>query len=224
MKTLVVGQQKREIERLLKRIGFKIVANKPDFVFSYGGDGTLLRAEFLFPGVPKVILRKSSVCKLCSPLSNEEIIKRIHQKNFSLREFWKLDAIFGTDHLVALNEIVIHNKNPQHGIRYRVFLDKTDLGKEFIGDGLVVATPFGSTGYYRSIADSYFELGIGIAFNNSTEQADSLVVKEQRQIKVLITRGPALLYADNQTKIINLKEQDLVLIKKSSQVARIVKF
>jgi len=82
------------------------------------------------------------------------------------------------------------------------------LGKEFIGDGLVVATPFGSTGYYRSITDSYFELGIGIAFNNSTEQADSLVVKEQRQIKVLITRGPALLYADNQTKIINLKEQE----------------
>jgi len=120
----------------------------------------------------------------------------------------EIGRYFGADHLVALNEIVIHNKNPQHGIRYRVFLDKTDLGKEFIGDGLVVATPFGSTGYYRSITDSYFELGIGIAFNNSTEQADSLVVKEQRQIKVLITRGPALLYADNQTKIINLKEQE----------------
>ena len=91
-----------------------------------------------------------------------------------------------------------------------------------IGDGVVVATPFGSTGYYRSITDSYFETGIGLAFNNSTEQADHVVLSEQRNIEITITRGPAQVYSDNQDEVVTIIEGEKVSIQKSKSLARIV--
>jgi len=97
------------------------------------------------------------------------------------------------------------------------------VGGEIIGDGIVVATPsFGSTGYYKSITDSFFEVGIGLAYNNSTEQSDHVVLDENRIISIEITRGPAIIYADNQETSISLNKGDVATIKKSSQTAKIV--
>jgi NAD+ kinase len=222
MKVLIFGDNKNKIEPLVKKFGFDVVENDPEFVISYGGDGTLIRSEFEFPGVPKVVLKNSRVCKVCHKISNEEVLERMQQNKFIIKESWKLEAIIKNESLYALNEIVIHNQNPQHCIRYKVLVDDKELGNEIIGDGIVIATPFGSTAYYRSITDSFFEVGIGVAFNNSTEQSDHVVLKENRKIKIKITRGPAMVYADNQPRVLEVKEGDEILIQKSSQVAKII--
>ncbi|MEK9183956.1 MAG: hypothetical protein AAB890_02695, partial [Patescibacteria group bacterium] len=88
--------------------------------------------------------------------------------------------------------------------------------------GNIAATPFGYTGYYRSITDSYFEIGIGLAFNNSTEQSDHVILKDSSIIKMSIVRGPALVYADNQEDFIELNDGDNVLVKKSEEYAQII--
>lgn len=222
MKVIIFSDSNNEAESLVKKFGFEIVQVEPDFVVSYGGDGTLMRAEHKFPGVPKIILRGSRICKKCPPFSNEEILDRIKSGSYVIEEFYKLEVSACGQNLVALNDIIVHNKDPRHALRYRLWINNKEIGREIVGDGVVVATPFGSEAYYRSITDSFFEVGIGIAFNNSTEQSDHMVVQEDSEIKIRIVRGPALVYADNQEKFIELQEKEEAIIKKSSQAARIV--
>jgi len=95
-------------------------------------------------------------------------------------------------------------------------------GDIFIGDGIVVATPFGSTAYYRSITDSFFEVGIGLAFNNSIEQSDHMVLRESTNISMKIIRGPALVYADNQETALEVGTHGTIEIRTSADTARLV--
>lgn len=220
---LISGYDDAHIKALLREAGFLLVDSAPDLVVSYGGDGTLMRAEAAWPGVPKLILRGSKVCKLCNAFPNEEVLRRVAAGEYIVRDVWKLEAIVGDATMVGLNDVAVHNNDPRHAIRYRLDISgQGSFGHEIIGDGIVVATPFGSTGYYRSITHSFFELGIGLAFNNSTERFDHMVLRDDVVITVSITRGPAAVYADNHTDGKVLHEGDSVVIRKSGSVARIV--
>lgn len=119
--------------------------------------------------------------------------------------------------------MVIHNSDPRHALRYIVKINKIDFYGEIIGDGIVASTIFGASGYFRSITDSVFYVGIGIAFNNSTEATDHLVINENDIIDVEIKRGPAQIYADNNLKMLTVKEGDRLSIKKSEEIFRLVK-
>jgi NAD kinase len=123
---------------------------------------------------------------------------------------------------VAANDLIIHNKDPRYAVRYHVEINKSHYIKDVIGDGVILATPLGSRGYYRSITDSYFELGIGLAFNNSTEQADHIVLKEDVVVCIEIVRGPALCYGDNQEEDVSLATGDVVEVKKSKEVMKMI--
>ncbi len=124
---------------------------------------------------------------------------------------------------MGLNEIIIHNSDPRRAIRYEVFVNDKKIDSEIIGDGVIISTPYGSTGYYRSITDGIFEVGIGLAFNNSTEQSDHMVLKEDSEIMIKIVRGPAMAYADNNETEISLNDGDEIEIKKSRDIAKIIK-
>jgi len=223
MKVLIFGKESDLIIDLVKRSGFEIVQKDPEIIVSYGGDGTLMHSEFEFPSVPKLVLKGSRICKLCANFPNEEILERVKNGKYKVEEFMKLEAALNGKKLSALNDIVIHNGDPRHAIRYRMSVNGKEIGNEIIGDGLVMATPLGSTGYYRSITDSFFEVGIGVAFNNSTEQSDHMVLREDSVISVKVARGPAIVYADNQSDSITLGEEEELIVKKSEKTAKIVR-
>jgi NAD+ kinase len=246
MKIIVYGKKRDEITDLVKKIGFKIIdpsqiknqfdgAGKPDVIASYGGDGTFMKAEAKYPGIPKFIVKRSETCKKGHNIPKEELLKKVFSRKYIIEKEMKISACFkghpsqiknqfdGAGHLVGLNEIVVHNFNPRRAIRYEFFVNDKKIGGQIIGDGVIVATPFGSTGYYRSIADGFFEIGIGVAFNNSTEQSDHMVLKENSIIKIKIIRGPALVYADNGESEILLEDNDEIIIKRSATKAKIVK-
>ena len=226
-KVLIFGANESAIRKAVEKAGFKIVVKDPDFVISYGGDGTLMRAEHAIPGAPKIVLKGSAICKKCAPIPNEDILRRVAKNEYDIEEMPKLEAmpIMGKRQgkpFLALNDVIAHNADPRHAIRYHLWIDKQKIGGEIIGDGVVVATSFGSTAYYRSITDSFFEVGIGLAFNNSTEQSDHIVLREDRVIKIEIARGPAVVYADNQEGVAALKDGDSVIVQKSKKTAKIV--
>jgi NAD+ kinase len=223
MKAIIVGKNAEQIVDTVKSNGFEIVQANPDFIISFGGDGTLMASETSYPGIPKIVLRDSQICKKCSNLPNEEVLKRIQKGKYVVEEAMKLSAESKGKIIYGINDINVHNLDPRHAIRYTISIDGKQMGGEIIGDGIVLATPsFGSTGYYRSITDSYFEVGIGLAFNNSIEQSDHIVFKEDRVVEINIIRGPASVYADNQRETIELGEGESVTIKKSDQIAKII--
>jgi len=223
MKLLIYGDHTSEAEELAKVNGFDLVNTDPEFVVSCGGDGTLMKSEHDFPGLPKIILRSSRICKKCHQLTNSEVLQKVKSGEYKIEEYFKVIARVGNKEVIGLNEIIVHNKDPRQAIRYEIFINNVRVGGEIIGDGVVVSTPFGSTGYYRSITDSFFEVGIGVAFNNSTEQSDHMVLREDTEIKIKIMRGPAFVYADNQDESIEVKTGEEIIVKKSRHSAKIIK-
>lgn len=222
MKVTIFGKNADVVKPLVEKAGFEVVEKEADFVISYGGDGSLMMAEHMYPGVPKILLKDSAICKKCSPISNEEVLRKVSQGQYVIEDLIKLEVSAHGKTLHAMNDIILHNKDSRHAIRYNISVNQKTLGKEVIGDGVIVATPFGSTAYYRSITDSYFEVGIGLAFNNSTEQSDHVVLKDDSVVGIVIARGDAVVYADNQKDEILVTEKSEIVIRKSNEIARIV--
>ena len=216
----VHGRNSADIEPVARALGLEIQNGNPDVVISYGGDGTLLGAEREWPGVPKVALRDSRRCRTCSHESNEMILRHLAEGRLKRTEFIKLEAQAKGRSIVCLNDTVLNKFQVNSGVRYRIWIDDEEYGNdEIVGDGLVVSTPFGSAAYYCSITHSTFRVGIGLAFNNTIEPINHLVLAEDSVVRVEITRGPALLVGDNHPENIDLDTGDEVTIRKADHCA-----
>lgn len=229
MKVLLYGKNgiyPSEIEAEVKASGLEIVKDNPEAVITFGGDGTFIGAERDFPGIPKFPLRNSKVCHICSPLSNDVLIQKIAASKVKPKTFIKLSTEFGGQTFTALNEISLRNKIQNITLRFTISAIPNGTGiptEELIGDGVIISTPFGSTGYYYSAARNFFSEGIGIAFNNIHNLTPTpIVLPETSAIKVTINRGPALLAVDNNPNIVELPEGQSILIKKSPSAATLL--
>lgn len=213
-----------EIEAALVAEGFKIADNNPDFILCYGGDGTVLFTERTIPEIPKLIIKTSRVCRkfdyTLKQLKN--LLSNIKKGNYCLHKKMKLEVEAKGKKLVGLNEIQIHLKLPIYAVRFSLSVNGRDY-KELIGDGVIIATVFGSTGYYKATGGKSFEKGIGISFNNLHNiDEESFVVKENSVVKLAIIRGPAWLLADNNENFIELDAGDTVTIRRSESVANFI--
>lgn len=220
MKVSLQGRYLEDILPYFKSKDFKITDKNPDLIIVHGGDGALLGAEREFPGVPKFPVRDIRTAPLCQEHSSyEKIFELLRKKRLAKSEIIKISAKSGDFRVNAINDIFIHNLNPVSAIRYRVFINGIAYGEEIVGDGVGVSTVHGSTAYYRSITHSIFWVGIGLAFSNSTELTNHLVLPEETTIKITLTRGPSVLVADNSPDTLEMKAGDSVTIKKIQEKA-----
>jgi NAD+ kinase len=224
-RVLVVSRQDTsKIKGILVADGFKVVERNPDFIVCFGGDGTVLFSERTFPEIPKLIIKTSRVCRKCdyTPDDLKDLLLKIREGNYCLHKKMKLETQVKGKKLVGLNEIQIHPKLPIYAVRFSLSVDGKEY-KDLIGDGVIVATSFGSTGYYEATGGKRFMKGIGIAFNNlHNSNMKSFVVPEDSIVKIVISRGPAWLLADNNKNFIELRAKDTVTIRKSSSVANFI--
>ncbi|MCK5372869.1 MAG: NAD(+)/NADH kinase, partial [Candidatus Aenigmarchaeota archaeon] len=108
-------------------------------------------------------------------------------------------------------------------VRFNVYLDDELLYENVIGDGVVISTPFGSTGYYTSLGGERFEKSIGIAVNNQHVWVKPVVASETSVIEVEILREDAyLLYDNDEEGKILLKKGDRIAVRKYDGVAKFV--
>lgn len=242
LRVIVFGKNREEILPAIERLGIAVVEDNPDVVISYGGDGTLLMAEREWPSLPKVALRDSKRCLTCTHHDNGTILRHLAEGKLKRTEFIKLDARLRraseprnaegagnappSSPLSGINDINLHKATLNAGVRYRIWIDDEPYGghDEIVGDGLVVSTPFGSAAYYRSITNSTFRTGIGLAFNNTTEPISHLVLREDSVIRVLVTRGPAQLAADNNPTVLPVRYQDEILIQRAPKNAIVLAY
>jgi NAD+ kinase len=219
---LVLGADADSILPLVRAAGFSVVEDAPDVVLTYGGDGLLLHSEREWPGVPKLPVRNSHRGRKCEPRTVQEALERLARGDLAAVRYSKVRADARGQTRVGLNDIIVHNSRPTSTVRCRVHIDGQPFGGEVVGDGVVVATVFGSTAYYRSITRSVFRVGLGVAFNNSTEPVDHIVLPEESEVRVLITRGPALVAADNDPGTIPLEKDDEVVIRRHDAQATLL--
>lgn len=220
MKVYLYGKSASNTRDLVDKSGFTIVDTNPDLIISYGGDGTLLSSEREFPGVPKLPIRNSQFCKKCLNHEDEVVLNNLTKGKLQLKEYKKIETEILYKPFFALNDFVIRNTEPIHTIRFKIVQNQS-LSKIYIGDGIVLSTPFGSTGYFKSITGKSFEKGWGLAFNNTTEKLNPLFLDEDEQIGFQLVRGKATLSFDNSPDIFNIDEGSELKFKLSDQTARI---
>ena len=133
------------------------IRKEADFLFSIGGDGTILDTLTLIQdsGIPVLGINIGRLGFLSS-ISKEQIpdaIVNILKSNYSLdkRSLLRLESnspLFGEVNY-ALNELTIHKKDSSSMIIINTFLNGEYLNS-YWADGLIIATPTGSTGYSLS--------------------------------------------------------------------------
>jgi len=218
MKVLIVGKNSKDLEQLIKETGFSLVDKNPDIVISFGGDGTLLSAERKYPGIPKLPIRNSQLCHKCSNHQDKIIFQKLNTDKLPLKNYKKLETAVLDEKFYALNDFVIRNSDPTHTIRFKTSATNDKL---LIGDGLVIATPFGSSGYFKSITNQTFKEGFALAFNNTTQKLPPIFLKDSEKINFKLVRGKATLSFDNNPNIFVIEEGLQVNFKLSAQVAKI---
>ena len=132
--------------------------NKCQFIFSVGGDGTFLHSvlnirNFDIPVVGVNSGRLGFLVDISEDQVNN-VLTQIFNGNFSLVERSMLEIEFSgkenMDFNFALNEITVLKTDTSSMINIYAYLDK-ELLNNYWADGLIIATPTGSTAYSLSV-------------------------------------------------------------------------
>lgn len=124
-----------------------------DIVVVLGGDGTMLRAlaRYLGTGIPVIGVNFGRVGFLASIERNglEADLARVFAGDYSLAELPTLDVEVGDERRVAVNDLVVASAVVGRMIQLEWAVGGEGLGR-LACDGIVCATPSGSTGYNLS--------------------------------------------------------------------------
>ena len=135
----------------------KPLKNNTDFLFSIGGDGTLLKAVTFVKdtNIPIMGINTGRLGFISSISAGQidDAINDILKGNYKINERTLLtletDKKLFKDKNFALNDVTISKKDTSSMIRVDAFVDGEFLNT-YWADGLVVSTPTGSTGYSLS--------------------------------------------------------------------------
>ena len=229
----IKGKYWHTLQPLLEERGLNVVVDEEDadIIVCYGGDGTLLDAAHHANGTILWPVRDEQTAPLCPEHSLDSQIKamldgKLHYSEIELLKGQSsvapiVDGLPNKgDTLHGMNDIFIHSANQATALRYSVYIGDKLYAKEVVSDAVGVATRHGATAYYRNITHSIFRVGIGLAFSNSTETVDHIVLDERSTVKIQILRGPAVMTADNETAPNVINTGDTVTIKMSGHYVR----
>jgi len=168
-------------------------AINPDFFLSLGGDGTILHAATLVraSGIPIAGINLGRLGFLAS-IEKQNIAKAIEalvNRNFNLekRTLLYLDAnpsLFGASNF-ALNDFTILKRDTSSMITINTWINGEFLNT-YWADGLIVATPTGSTGYSLSC-------GGPIIFPNSGNLVITPVAPHNLNVRPIVVNDDSII-------------------------------
>ena len=218
MKIKLLGKNLGDIRPLLNELGFEECERDFELIVTHGGDGALLGAEREYPGVPKLPLRDAATAPTCGAHSARARLEHFLRDRGEPVHLPKLMGECRGKLLYGINDVFLHRKLPTSALRYYVNIDGEPYGGEIVGDGVGLSSVHGSTAYYRSITHSIFRVGLGLAFSNSTETVDHMVLADTSTVEIEVVRGPGLLVADNSAGI-EVGEDEVVTMHRSGEFA-----
>ncbi|NRA12745.1 MAG: NAD kinase [Crocinitomicaceae bacterium] len=206
-----------------------------DLSFSIGGDGTFIEnVKFIRDsGVPVMGINTGRLGFLAniSIDSLEEAAEMVHAKNFvhQKRSLIKVETAkkhFGEDNF-ALNEITLQKKDTSAMITVHATLEGKYLNS-YWADGLIVATPSGSTGYSLSCGGPIITPGCQvhiltpIAPHNLNVRP--MVVPDHMPIKLSIEGRNRTYLMSIDGNSVPIKNEEELLISKADFMINVVKF
>ncbi|MGZ0230200.1 MAG: NAD(+)/NADH kinase [Acidimicrobiales bacterium] len=184
----------------------QVIAGSADLAVSLGGDGSMLRAVTMVAdgGVPVLGINFGQLGYLTQvdPVGCRNAVGRWLTGDFIIEERMRVSVVGpdGTAHC-ALNEIVCEKTEAGHTVRIAVQFDG-EAFHTYETDGLIVATPTGSTAYSLSargpIVDPTHRALVFTPVAPHTLFDRSLVLAPGTRVQMTIEDRPAALSVDGQ--------------------------
>ncbi len=149
-----LAELQRELEDFLTSKGIEVDGGRPDLVIALGGDGTTLRAaqRAHASNAPLLGVNRGMLGYLSEVEAGDETqaLERVLAEDFTLEQRMMLScSVNGKDTYVGLNEVLVERSSRQRLVHLGVEIGGERLAG-FDADGVIVATPTGSTAYALS--------------------------------------------------------------------------
>ncbi len=222
---------------VLWRDVFRLGVDSVDAVIVIGGDGTLLRTLHRLGDkqVPIMTVRMGRRGFLLDvpPFEAVSRLRDLAEGRFSVVEYMRLRATISSNGISmppALNDVVIQSWGPSKTkvTRLVVYVDE-DILYSIDGDGVIVATPIGSSAYALAaggpVVDVNLESIVVVPLAAMQFNAKPVVLSPSRKVMVRVASGsgPAACVVDGQSVEL-LRPGDVVTIEKASTPAKIIRF
>ena len=240
--TWVLGQKLQLSARAptVKALGVKgidtVKAIKADLVIVIGGDGTLLSTarEVAHTGALLVGVNMGRLGFLAEVSRRRMIpvLTNIIGGKYSVEERTMLEATVlrggkAVEKFTALNDAVVDKGSIARLLRFDVHVDRAQL-TEYAADGLIVATPTGSTGYSMGAGGPLLHPSVQallltpICPHHLSSRPITIPDTSEVAIKLVQPSDEATLTIDGQVAF-PMAKNDIVRIRKSPHPARLVR-
>ena len=207
----------------------------PDLILTFGGDGTLLlgaRYAMRFD-VPLLGINLGTVGFLTETVPGrlEESLESVFHSRYQLenRSVLRVLNLRSGEEYYALNDVVISRGGYARLIRVDAYVNGSVYGT-FTSDGIIVATPTGSTGYSLSAGGPIVEPDMNCLIITPicahSMQHCPCIVSEKADIRLLLKperEQTAMLQIDGQS-MNNLKAGDEIHVTGSVKTIKLIRF
>lgn len=203
-----------QAKELLTKHGF-FDSNRPDFVIALGGDGTMLNAAHIYgkKGIPILGVNSGGLGFLTDVTFAQlsDILVEIKNGKYALEKRMVIQARHDHSSLFGLNDITIITRIPGRAVEFSVTINKEYICR-LIADGIVIATPTGSTAYSLATGGPmllpHTESIIVTTIAAHTFSVRPIVLPPDSLVEITIgKKGKAALVADGQRSKSILKGQ-----------------
>ena len=209
----------------------KEYVKKVDIVVVFGGDGTLLNAarKYLNYDIPILGINMGNVGFLTDISTDnfEKTIKEVLNGNYKIEERNLVSAKFGNNHLYGLNEVVIHSGAYAQLMRYRLNVNDKVVYEQR-SDGLIIATPTGSTAYALSAGGPIIHPSLDVwtilPMLPQSLSSRPFVISTDEKVEMDLFEGPnenAKICVDGQDDI-DIPYGEKILISKMEKTLKLV--
>ena len=205
---------------------------KIDFLVSLGGDGSILRLahKYLDLEIPILGVNIGQIGFMADiPISDiYPSLQDLIIKNYKIEKRIILEAKTSSKTFYAVNEIVMH-KNPNHKlIEIAIYIDGQYLST-FSSDGIILATPNGSTAYSLSAGGPILHPELeAVVLNPVCPHTISirpivLTSNHEIQLQYLSSHKHPIELRTDSIEYAKIKKDEIVKIKKSKKRFNLIK-
>ncbi len=204
---------------------------KPDIVVAVGGDGTMLAAvhDAVSWDVPVLGFNLGTLGFLteAEPVESASVVDRLLSGDYEVEERLTVMATIGDVTAVGINDVVVEKVDSTRLVHLTVVIDETDFAT-YRADGLIIATPTGSTAYSFSAGGPIVDPEVS-ALVLTPVAAHSLfdrpiVLPPDSRIDVTATRDRPVRVNVDKSDLGLLGEGETVRIRRGERPARFVTF
>lgn len=204
-------------------------STEADLVLAVGGDGTMLSAVAiaLELDVPVLGFNLGTIGFLTAADPNDlgDVVRRLESGDYSVEERMTIAATIGGRTTVGVNDVVIEKVDSQRLIELNVDID----GGRFVtyrADGLIVATPTGSTAYSFSAGGPLVSPALKALVLTPVAAhslfSRSLVITPDEEIVVRVTKDRLVKVSVDKTDMGQVGPGDTVAIRRGGRAAKFV--